>query len=109
MYANSPPSSSYGGPSHIPMPHINSHGPPPKHDASDFANWQSLMKSHICSASTQLWRIIRVVFHPLNPNNLTSREEVDEQLNATTLHTIQQSLTKEYMAHIRKYDTAKQA
>ena len=64
------------------------------------------MKSHICSSSTQLWKIIRVGF---NPNNLTPREEVDEQLNTTALHIIQQSLTKEYMAHIRKYDTAKQA
>jgi len=34
---------------------------------------------------------------------------VDEQLNATAFHIIRQSLPKEYHAHIRKYDTAKEA
>ena len=56
-YASVEPPLDYGG-CVIPMPHINSHGPPPKLDIASFANWQSLMKSHICSASTQLWRVI---------------------------------------------------
>jgi hypothetical protein len=91
------------------MPHINSHGPPPKLDKSNFVNWQSLMKSNICSASTQLWRSIKLGFHPREPNKLTSREEVEEQLNATALHIIQQAVLDAYMAHIHTLSTAKEA
>jgi hypothetical protein len=91
------------------MIHINSHGPPPKLDKSNFVNWQTLMKSHICSASTQLWRSVKLGFHPREPNNLTSREEVEEQLNAIALHIIQQAVPDTYMAHILTFSTAKEA
>jgi hypothetical protein len=103
----SPPS--YHSPNFYPMIHINSHGPPPKLDKSNFVNWQTLMKSHICSASTQLRRSVKLGFHPREPNNLTSREEVEEQLNATALHIIQQVVPDTYMAHILTFSTAKEA
>jgi hypothetical protein len=104
-----PPPPSYHSPNFYPMPHINSHGPPPKLDKSNFVNWQTLMKSHICSASTQLWRSVKLGFHPREPNNLTSRGEVEEQLNGTALHIIQQAVPDTYIAHIRTLATAKQA
>jgi len=56
-YSNTAPPNDYGG-RIIPHPHINSHGPPPPLDIVGFVNWQASMKSHICSASTQLWRVI---------------------------------------------------
>ena len=68
-YSNSAPPNDYGG-RIIQHPHINSHGPPPKLDIPGFVNWQAEMKSHICSASTQLWRVIRDGYYPVNPNNL---------------------------------------
>jgi hypothetical protein len=38
---------------------------------------------------------------------LTGREEVDEQLNATTKHLIQQAVPDTYAAHINNLSTAK--
>jgi hypothetical protein len=53
-YNSYPPPPSYHSPNFYPIPHINIHGSPPKLDKSNFVNWQTLMKYHICSASTQL-------------------------------------------------------
>ena len=36
-------------------------------------NWQSSMKSHICSASTRVWKIILVGFNPYDQTNLTNK------------------------------------
>jgi hypothetical protein len=51
------------------------------------------MKSHISISSTHLWRVIQNGFAPHDPHNLTGREEVDEQLNATAKHLLQQAIT----------------
>jgi hypothetical protein len=67
------------------------------------------MKSHICSACTQLWRSVKLGFRPREPNSLTSREEVEEKLNATALHIIQQAVPDIYMANIRTLATVKEA
>src|SRR3954463_2499371 len=42
----------------IPHPHIHNRGDPPKLSASTFSQWQFLMKSHVCSSSIELWKII---------------------------------------------------
>ena len=47
------------------------------------------MKSHVCSSSIELWRIIEEGLHVGDQTNLTRREVVDSQLNATALHIIQ--------------------
>ena len=88
-HTNWPPPQHYSTPTHIPMPHINSLGPPPMIDASIFSNWQFLMKSHLSSSCTQLWRVIMSGFKPVDPTNLSAKEEIDNQLNATTLNIIQ--------------------
>ena len=72
----------------IPHPHIHNRGDPPKLSASTFTQWKFLMKSHVCSSSIELWKIIENGLHVGDPNNLTRREVVDSQLNATTLHMI---------------------
>jgi hypothetical protein len=89
------------------MPHINNMGSPPKLDSRNFIKWQGLMKSHISSSSTHLWRVIRNGFAPQDPLNLTGREEVDEQLNATTKHLLQQAVPDTHAAHIN-LSTAKE-
>jgi hypothetical protein len=89
------------------MPHIVPQGTPLMLDASSFANWQFLMKSHVNSSSIELWIIIEDGFHPHDPKNLTRRESMDKQLNATALSIIQKSLTPKDMAHIRAISTAK--
>ena len=104
-----PPPSHYASPTNIQHPHINSVGNPPIIDAANFANWQYLMKSHLMSACTQLWRIIVNGYHPLNPENLTAKEEIDQQLNATAVNIILKSMTPEYLTHIRSYEDAKGA
>ena len=45
-----------------PIPHydINNRGEPPIFNPSCFSNWQFLMRSHVKSASSELWRIIEV-------------------------------------------------
>ena len=47
------------------------------------------MKSHVNSASIELWRIIQPGFKAVDPANLTRREVVDTQLNATALHMLE--------------------
>ena len=90
------PPSSYANPTHVQHPHINPVGNPPIIDASNFANWQFLMKSHLMSACTHLWRVIVNGYHPVNPNNLTVQEEIDQQLNATAVNSILKAMTQEY-------------
>ena len=46
------------------MPHILTHGSPPLLESNNFENWQFLMKSHVRSASTELWRIIDEGYSP---------------------------------------------
>ena len=104
-----PPPNHYASPTQIPMPHINNVGSPPMIDTSNFTQWQFLMKSHLNSACTQLWRIIVNGYHPLDPTNLTAKEEVDNQLNATASNIILKAMTPELMTHIRSYTTAKGA
>ena len=104
-----PPPHEYGSSNHIPMPHIVSLGPPPMLDKSSFHNWQYLMKSHLSSSCTQLWRIVVDGFTPYDASNLTPREVVNEQLNVSALYIIQRALTLEDLAHIRPFTTAKEA
>jgi hypothetical protein len=95
-------------PVHYPMPHINNMGSPPNLDSHNFIKWQGLMKSHISSSSTHLWRFIQNCFAPHDPLNLTGREEVDEQLNATAKHLLQQAVPDTHAAHINNLSTAKE-
>ena len=55
----------------IPHYHINNRGYPPKFNPSHFSNWQFLMRSHVKSASSELWRIIEVGSKAVNPTNMT--------------------------------------
>jgi hypothetical protein len=62
--ASIPPPNTYSTPPvHYPMPHIKNMGSPPKLDSRNFIKWQGLMKSHISSSSTHLWRVIKMAFH----------------------------------------------
>src|SRR3954465_4039650 len=67
------------------------------------------MKSHVRSSCIELWNIIEQGLYIGDPNNLTRREVVNSQLNATALHMIQQGLgTKDY-PHIEHLNTTKEA
>ena len=46
------------------------------------------MRSHINSASIALWKIVETGYKAVDPTNLTRREEVECQLNATALDLI---------------------
>ena len=91
------------------MPHIANHGSPPKLDTTNFALWQFLMESHLKSCSMEVWNIIERGFAPTYANDLTRREEVDCQFNATALNIIQNALSQKELAHIRSCKTAKGA
>ena len=101
------PPPAYGGP--VPSPHINNHGPPPKLDLTNFANWVFRIKSHLNYSSTQLWRIIEQGYYPHDPSNLTPREEVDNQLNASALFILQSAMPPEELPHLRPFTLAKDA
>ncbi|KAK1670530.1 hypothetical protein QYE76_058689 [Lolium multiflorum] len=60
-------------------------------------------------SSTELWRVIKEGFTPRDPSNLTRRDVVDDQLNATALHMIHMAVTPKDRAHIRTLKTAKEA
>ena len=107
IHAAVAPPPAYGGP--VPSPHINNMGPPPKLDLTNFANWVFRIESHLNSSSTQLWRIIEEGYYPHDPKNLSPREEVDNQLNASALFILQASLPPEELPHIRPFKLAKDA
>jgi hypothetical protein len=93
----------------IPHPHINNRGDPPKLDALNFGQWQYQMISHMRSSCIELWRIVEEGFKAVDPNNLTRREVVDSQLNATALHMIQIAVRSKDLPHIQHFSTAKEA
>jgi hypothetical protein len=57
----------------------------------------------------ELWRIVEEGFKAMDPNNLTRREAVDSQLNATALHMIQVAVGSKDLPHIQHFSTAKEA
>ena len=93
----------------IPHPHIVNQGQPPMLTPKSFGKWQLKMRSFLCSSSIELWRIIEHGFKAYNPNNLSRREVVDSQLNATALYMIQQAVGEKDMPHIEQLTTAKEA
>src|SRR3954462_10193359 len=82
----------------IPHPRVYNRGDPPKlEESATFAQWQSLMRTHVHNSCIELWNIIEHGLFIGDPTNLTRREIVNSQLNATALHMIQQGLgTKDY-------------
>ena len=89
-------------------PRINPVGPPPPLKANAFAKWKLDMESHIRSASTQLWWIVVNGFNPKDPMNLTPREAVDDQLNATAHNMLRTAVTDDYSDSIALLKTAKE-
>ena len=91
----------------IPHPHVNFRSDPPKLKPTHFSQWQFQMKSHLCSVSIELWRIIEDGFKAHDPTNLTRREVFDSQLNATALHQLQM-VVGEDMPLIKQFSTTKE-
>ena len=81
------PGPTYTGPP-LPSPYYAHVGNPPMLDASSFANWQFLMRSHLSGASTELWRIVEEGYYPVDPSDITRGEYADKQHNATALNHI---------------------
>src|SRR3954467_9544653 len=94
----------------IPHPHVYNRGDPPKlEESATFAQWQSLMRTHMRSSCIELWNIIEHGLFIGDPNNLTRKEVDNSQLNAPALHMIQQGLgTKDY-PHIEHFSISKEA
>jgi hypothetical protein len=67
------------------------------------------MRSHVCNASTELWRITKEGYSPRDPRNLTRRDVVDDQLNTTAIHMIHMAVTPKDRTHIRTLKTTKEA
>ncbi|KAK1629876.1 hypothetical protein QYE76_004191 [Lolium multiflorum] len=84
-------------------------GDPPKFSIENYNTWRFEFRSHVCSASNELWRIIQEGFKPYNPDKLTRREAIDSQLNNTALHMIQTSVGTKDLPRVRNYTTAKEA
>jgi hypothetical protein len=103
------PSSDHDSYAQMPMPCIMTHGPPPLLESNSFGDWKLLMHSHVCSTSTELWRIIQEGYSPQDPMNLTRREMVDHQLNAIAIDMIHLAITPKERAHIQSLKTAKEA
>jgi hypothetical protein len=84
----------------VPHPPIHLRGAPPSLNASSFTRWQSSMKSHLKSGCIGLWKIIVDGFNPVDENDLTRREEVEAQLNATALDVIRVAVGEKNIHHI---------
>ena len=66
------------------------------------------MKSHVQSSSIELWSIIVNGLRVVNEDNMTRREVVDSQLDATAKHMIQLGVGPKDMPHIQHLNTAKE-
>jgi hypothetical protein len=67
------------------------------------------MISHLHSSCIELCRIVEEGFKAVDPNNLTRREVVDSQINATALHMIQIAIGSKDLPHIQHFSTAKES
>ena len=45
-------------PQHVPMPHMNHSGTPPKLDECNFSFWKTSMRSHLRSVCVELWGVV---------------------------------------------------
>ncbi|KAM0916349.1 hypothetical protein ACQ4PT_010232 [Festuca glaucescens] len=109
VYSEVAPPPVYSPDPPIPHPRINQRGDPPMFTPNAFSLWQTKMKSYLNSSSIELWRIVMEGYMANNPNNLTRREVVDCQLNATALYMIQQAVGENDRPYIEKATTAKTA
>lgn len=100
LYNNSP---------NVQLPHINNLGKPPLVDRARFTNWKASMKSHMCSSSMQIWRVVEKGFYPKDLENLTSSEVIDQQLDANAMHMLENAMVNEGVEHIRALPNAKAA
>jgi hypothetical protein len=106
--ATTPPSQYHTPDPIIPHPQVSHRGDPPLLKDYTFSQWQYMMKSHVCSSSIELWRIIQVGYKPHDPTNLTRREVVEAQLDATALYMIQKAVGNKDMPRIQHLTTAKE-
>jgi hypothetical protein len=67
------------------------------------------MTSHVFSSLIELRKIIENGLKAVDPSNLTRREVVNSQLNATTLHMIQIAVGSKDFPHIQHFSTTKEA
>src|SRR5664279_1300940 len=105
-----PPPSSYLTQVQPSYPDINNQSAPPrKLDSSRFINWRNSMESYVRSSSVQLWRIIKDGFKPLDPNNLTAQEVIDEQLDTTAQYILERAMNEEDVDLVRAFKIAKDA
>ena len=66
------------------------------------------MKSHVQSSSIELWTMIENGLRVVDRSNMTRREVVDSQLDATAKHMIQLGVGAKDMPHIQHLNTAKE-
>ena len=61
----------YNNAPNVQHPHVNNLGKPPLVDRARFTNWKVSMKSHMCSSSMQIWRVVEKGYYPKDIENLT--------------------------------------
>ena len=65
------------------------------------------MESHLRSCSIELWEIVCTGFHPHDPNNLTTGEYYNRQLNATACDKIRSAIHRTLHDQVSDIPTAK--
>ena len=107
---NFAPPSSYLTQVALTQPHITNLGrPPPKLDNTRYFTWKKSMESYFRSSSVHLWRVVLHGFNPVDPNNLTKQEEIDEQLDANAKYILESAMTANDEDHVRNLKTCNEA
>jgi hypothetical protein len=63
----------------------------------------------MCSASNELWRIVKEGYKLFDAKNPTRRDVVDSQLNSIALNMVQQAVSSKDLPYIVHFTTAKEA
>ena len=92
------------------QPHINNQSrPPPKLDSTRYFSWKKSMESYFRSCSVHLWRVVLQGYNPVDPNNLTRQEEIDEQLDANAKFILESAMSANDEDIVRNLKTTKEA
>jgi hypothetical protein len=90
---------------HVVFNHVG--GKPPMFDGTtSFDQWKRKMKMHLGTIHTKVWNVTNNDFVILDPDNLTDKDEINQQCNNAALNAIYQGIDSKVFEQIKDLEKA---
>jgi hypothetical protein len=90
---------------HVVFNHVG--GKPPMFDGTtSFDQWKRKMKMHLGTIHTKVWNVTENDFVILDPDNLTDKDEINQQCNNAALNAIYQGIDSKVFEQIKDLEKA---